>query len=317
MNVTSQKLDLVSQMGREKTICSICIATYRRESLLSTLLESLFSQDLSDEFFLEIIVVDNDFRQSAEPVVAKYQPSKNAFVKYFVQTEKNISLTRNMAVKNATGEFVLFIDDDEYACPQWVRVLLSTLVELNVDGVFGAKSPIFNETTPKWMMSSELFYGSLAKTGSPGPKYTSNCIIKSSILSKVEGPFDPKYGITGGEDTHLFDRLEALGARFVFCREAMVYEFLPTNRTTVSYLFFKGLRGGNSHTRRLIEFSGSWHLFVRLFMASKGLFYGGVSLLVMVLMFPSKLYRVLWLKRLASNVGRVLAAFGLAYQGYK
>lgn len=222
-----------------------------------------------------------------------------------------------MAVNNASGEYLLFIDDDEYASPQWVTLLLRTMLEHEVDGVFGAKTPVFNEMTPEWMMSHELFYGSKTKTGEVGPKYTSNCILKASLVDDIEGPFDPSYGVTGGEDTHLFDRLEARGARFIFCQEAIVYEFLPPNRTTIPYLFFKGLRGGNSHTRRLIEFSGPWHLAIRLFMVSKGFIFGSISFLVMLLIFPSKLYRVLWLKRLGSNIGRVLAAFDHNYQGYR
>jgi hypothetical protein len=33
---------------------------------------------------------------------------------------------------------------------------------------------------------------------------SSNCIIKADLIKSEPGPFDPAYGITGGEDKHLF-----------------------------------------------------------------------------------------------------------------
>ena len=40
---------------------------------------------------------------------------------------------------------------------------------------------------------------------------SSNCIIKADLIKSEPGPFDPVYGITGGEDTHLFTRLQRKG----------------------------------------------------------------------------------------------------------
>ena len=92
---------------------------------------------------IEIIIVDNDPEGSAKDIVNDIKESFKVPILYFDQSIKNISLTRNVAVKNANGDFLLFIDDDEYADSEWVINLYSTLKEYNADGVFGLVIPEF------------------------------------------------------------------------------------------------------------------------------------------------------------------------------
>lgn len=300
-----------------QVLCSVCVATYRRPELLEKLLVSLERQDLDDDVMVEVIVVDNDAEGSGEPVVRKFRNTSSVRFYYLTQPVKNISLTRNVAVANAVGQYLLFIDDDEVASHRWVCTLLATLRAFGADGVIGPVIPEFNDLTPRWMRCRDLFYAPILPTGAAPPKYTSNCLVTATLLKGPEGPFDPCYGITGGEDTHLFDSLEQRGARFVYCREAYVSEYLPPSRTRLLYLFMRGLRAGNSHTRRTIEFSGSRHLATRLFMLSKALIFGTVSLVLMVILYPFKLYRIRWLIKVGSNIGRFMASFGWAYKGYR
>jgi succinoglycan biosynthesis protein ExoM len=299
-------------------LCSVCIATYRRPLLLEKLLRSLENQVLPEGIKLEVIVVDNDVEKSAEIVFQKFRNSAYFSFYHFNQPVKNISLARNLAVANASGDCILFVDDDEVASSRWVIHLLRTLEMYKADGVFGPVLPEFNQQTPDWMRRRELFYGPLQKTGEKAAfKWTGNCLIKASLLKEITEPFNPEYGTTGGEDTHLFDRLEQQGARFVFCQEACVSEFLPTSRTRLSSLFLLRMKFGNIHTRRMIEFAGTTHIRVRLFMMAKALILGAVSIILTVGHFPSSYRRNQWLMKLASNVGRFLAAFGWHYHSYR
>jgi succinoglycan biosynthesis protein ExoM len=307
-----------SQEINGESICSVCIATYQRPELLKNLLVSLGRQSLPYNTEMEIIVVDNDDRKSAEPTFKEFQKEFSVPCHYFIQPEKNISLTRNMAVKNASGDYILFIDDDEVASPQWIYHLLKTLKEYEADGVFGPVMPEFNETTPEWMKESSLFYNPVIGTGIEAKhRWTSNCMVSASLLKCMVEPFDVRYGITGGEDAHLFDRLECQGARFVYCKEAWVSEFLPPNRTHMSYLLIRAMKGGNTHTRRVIEFAGKKHMVIRVFMVIKALIYGTISLALMILHLPSALRRTKWLLKFASNIGRFSAACGWIYKAYR
>ena len=109
--------------------CSCCINTYKRPKLLKKLLKSLAEQNLAEETKLEIIAVDNGPDQLGKNIVNEFQKRYNIPIYYFVQPEKNISLTRNLAVKNAKGDFVFFIDDDGYADKDWISNMLKCAFE--------------------------------------------------------------------------------------------------------------------------------------------------------------------------------------------
>ena len=299
-------------------LCSVCIATFQRPLLLSKLLVSLEMQVLPEGVVVEGIVVDNDPRKSAEPIVADVHGTERIRFSYFHQPVKNISLTRNMAVEKASGKYLLFIDDDEVAPPDWISRLMEAVQQFAADGVFGPVMPEFHPLTPQWMRRRELYYDPMETTGERAvDKWTNNCIVRAAIMKRMEQPFDPEYGLSGGEDAHLFERLERQGARFAYCREGWVSEYLPPQRTSLKYLFSRGLKGGHGHTRRKIDFAGRKHLSLRFFMVVKALTYGAASLVFLVIFLPNDFRRTYWLKKFAANLGRFLAAFGWKYQPYK
>lgn len=299
-------------------LCSVCIATFRRPLLLSKLLASLEGQALPEGVAVEVIVVDNDAGKSAEPVVAGVHGTERIRFSCFHQPVKNISLTRNTAVEKASGEYLLFIDDDEVAPPEWISRMMGAVERFAADGVFGPVMPEFHPLTPPWMRRRELYYDPMQSTGERAVDlWTNNCIVRAAILKRMELPFDPDYGLSGGEDAHLFERLERQGARFAYCREGWVSEYLPPERTSLKYLFSRGLKGGHGHTRRKLDFAGRKHLPLRLFMVAKALTYGAASLVFLVFSLPNDFRRTYWMKKFAANLGRFLAAFGWKYQPYK
>ena len=124
--------------------CSICIATYRRPKLLKKLLISLSNQQVPGNWEKEIVIVDNDAYETARPVFKQFA-NNSQNIKYFVQPVKNISLTRNEAVKNAGGDYLVFIDDDEHADPNWLKNLIETIENYKADVVIGR---IFSNIRP-------------------------------------------------------------------------------------------------------------------------------------------------------------------------
>jgi len=235
-------------------MCSVCVATYKRSHLLRKLLDSILSQNLPYNIELQVIVVDNDVEKSAEHVIKEYENRENISFVYFVQPEKNISLTRNVAVKNSKGDYLLFIDDDEEAEKNWVSNHIRALTQYNADAVFGPVFPLFHNRTPEWIREGDFFTRPNPPTGTRVVfARTGNCIIKTELIKSEPGPFDPSYGITGGEDSHLFARLKNKGANFISCKEAIVSEFIPPERTTVKWLLKRSFQTGNISTRRMIE----------------------------------------------------------------
>lgn len=297
--------------------CSICVATYRRPALLGRLLESLLRQELPDGVDIEIIVVDNDPDRTADPIVSRLRSRYGDRLCYLHEPRKNISLARNLAVRHASGEYIAFLDDDQLASRQWLGNLCKTIETFGGDGVFGPVRAEFDLDAPGWTRRTDFYFTPVLATGQQATfTRTGNCLLRAQVLKTLVEPFDPAYGLTGGEDSHLFDRLERMGARFIYCREAWVSEYVPPSRTRLSYLFLLGLKGGNTHTRRTIA-AAQYRILIRAFMVGKALLFGATSLALMVMLLPSPALRARWLMKLGSNLGRLMAAFGWHYQAYR
>jgi len=298
-------------------ICSVCIATYKRKQLLRRLLDSILTQNLPENIELQVIVVDNDEVKSAKEVVQSYNDVDNIKFEYHVQPEKNISLTRNVAVNNAVGEYLFFIDDDERADADWIKNHLESLNEYSADGCFGIVLPKFHNDTPEWIKSGNYFARDCPPTGDDAIYMgTGNSIIKTKIINQVSGPFDPDYGITGGEDTHLFAILRRNGAKLISTRKAIVTELFSSDRTNIRWLFKKSFQTGNTATRRMIENSNS-KLLKKIDLLSRAVTFEILSIIFFIMHLYSIKMRIKWLMKIASNAGHIAAILGINYKGYK
>jgi succinoglycan biosynthesis protein ExoM len=144
---------------------SVCICTYRRPELLKRLLQKLEEQETDELFTFSIVVADNDAASSAEAIVAEFLATATIAVKYCVQPQQNISLTRNQAIENGTGDYIAFIDDDEFPIKRWLVTLFRALNEYKVDGVLGPVKRWFDETPPKWVIDGNFYERATYATG--------------------------------------------------------------------------------------------------------------------------------------------------------
>ena len=106
---------------------SVCICTFKRPEMLAKALEGVISQVTVSEFSYEVVVVDNDSRRSAEDTVRRFQSTNELKIIYDCEPEQNIALARNRAIQNATGNFIAFMDDDEFPITTWLGYTKHTL----------------------------------------------------------------------------------------------------------------------------------------------------------------------------------------------
>jgi len=191
--------------------------------------------------------VDNDVNETAKSVVETYKQKSSFNIQYFVEPEQNISLARNKAVKNAKGNFIALIDDDEYPGPTWLLNFYKVLEEVKADGVLGPVVPHYPAGIPKWIIKSKIWEMNFRKTGTilnwPETR-TSNVFLNGSIFHGQVQPFDPQFGLTGGEDQDFFKRMMKRGHQFVWCDEAIVYETVPQERWKKKFYIKKYLQMG-------------------------------------------------------------------------
>ena len=291
-------------------LISVCIATYKRENLLENLLLSLVKQELPPNVKLEIVVTDNSPEGSARRILNKFTNYDNICYKYLIEPVKNISLARNKCVENASGEYICFIDDDETASESWIKNLYDALIKYNADAVFGYVETIFDKRIPSHFQLREFYFSPVGRTGTKALFYfTTNAIVKTKLIKSEKIPFDKTYGLTGGEDAHLFERLSKNGTIMINCREAISYEFIPPNRGTKRYLYIRSLRGGQSYARRKIEQHNN--ILVRMWILIKSLIMFFLSCLGYLLYTLSKSNKIKMIQIMGSSLGKIRAVFNM------
>jgi succinoglycan biosynthesis protein ExoM len=228
---------------------SVCIATCRRPESLARLLASLARLKLAARPTLEILVVDNDPQRSAAATARSLGEFPHR-VRWLEEPRRNIAYARNRAVDAAEGRWLAFIDDDEVADEHWLAAYWQRAAEEECDGWFGPVLARLEESSRGWLDPAAFYacprHSSKAVLGRESLR-TGNGFVRRALFEGRR--FDPAFGRTGGEDSELFGRMLQAGARFCWCDEAIVTEFVPAARHRLGWLGRRAFRGGCVHTR--------------------------------------------------------------------
>jgi glycosyltransferase involved in cell wall biosynthesis len=216
---------------------------------LKRLLDTLQSQYTNGLFAYSVAIVDNDSHQSAENAVRSFRETSELEVRYYVEPEQNIALARNMAARNAKGNLIAFIDDDELPPPDWLLRLFTSYTALEIDGVLGPVLPVYEGVPPVWVLKGRFYERPSHKTGTIldwEHTRTGNVLLKRSIFDNPDSRFRPEFG-RGGEDRDFFRRVMQKGWRFAWCSEAPVFEAVSPERYKRSIMLKRALvRGANA-----------------------------------------------------------------------
>ena len=238
-------------MSNESQHISVCICTFKRPALLKRTLESVVAQRTDGQFTFSVVVSDNDKAGSGRATAEEVASRALVLLKYSVEPRQGIAMARNNAVRNATGDYIAFIDDDEFAPEDWLLQLYSAIKQFNCDGVLGPVDPHFDDDAPRWVIEGGFYKRPIVATGTVlGFKMcrTGNVLLKRELFSGEE-PFNPE--CLSGEDQDFFKRMIAIGKTFVWRHEAPAYEVVPPTRWKRSFLvrraMFRGIFAQRNH----------------------------------------------------------------------
>ena len=224
----------------------VCVCTYKRPELLKRLLRELAGQETRGLFTYSVVVVDNDRLRSAEAVILEFAATSTVPVTYDVEPAQSICLARNRGIAHAAGEFIAFIDDDEFPEKQWLLKLYQAADRDDVAGVLGPVKSHFDAKPPDWVIGCKFFDRPGHPTGFVihwAEGRTGNVLLKRRILPPGELPFDPKFH--RGGDTDFFRRMAEKGHVFIWCDEAIVFEVVPPARWTRAFMLKRALLRGS------------------------------------------------------------------------
>lgn len=121
---------------------SVIMLTYNREKLVSRAIESILRQSLRD---FEFIIVDNGSSDRSGEIADAYA-QKDARIRVLHRERGNIGAGRNAGLDAARGDYIAFIDDDDWAEPDFLEFLHALAVEHDADvAICGAADKAFDE----------------------------------------------------------------------------------------------------------------------------------------------------------------------------
>jgi succinoglycan biosynthesis protein ExoM len=231
---------------------SVCITTFRRAHVAETI-ASVQRQVGVDPETIEIVVCDDAPEGGAAAQLAP-MAAADARIRLIASGAGNVAAARNACLSAGRGRFILFLDDDEIAHPDWVAQLLRTQSAHQADVVKGAVHGVYPPETPPWIRRADPYSRDYGPTGAPLRRAASgNVLIRRDLVEAHQVRFDPAFGRSGGEDTDFFDRLKRASPKMVACREAIVDEITPPERATPAYLARRYRRYGQTDGRKAMR----------------------------------------------------------------
>ena len=109
------------------TKVSIIVPVYNGEKYISKCIDSLLNQTLKD---IEVIVVNDGSTDDTEKVVKSYTDER---IKYYYQENGRQGKARNNGIRRATGEFLAFVDDDDYVESDMYEKMYNEAIKTNSD----------------------------------------------------------------------------------------------------------------------------------------------------------------------------------------
>ena len=226
-------------LPEEKPLVTVCIAHFNRPHFLKQSLASLEAQDYPN---FEVIVVD-DGSTSPEAIqyLADIEPGlKQRNWRIIRQENRYLSAARNTGARHARGEYLMFMDDDNFAKPEeistFVKVARHTgadIVTASMDYFEGTEQPRSNgKPVTRWVPlgpdAASGFYRNVFGDA--------NCLVRRSTFEKLGG-FTEIHGVTH-EDWEFLANAVLKGCHLEVIPEALFhYRFVPDSmiRSTSKY----------------------------------------------------------------------------------
>jgi glycosyltransferase involved in cell wall biosynthesis len=261
-------------MSRSSLFVTVAICTYNRCESLAETLGTLVGQQRTEAADWQVLIVDNNSSDGTLRVISGF--AGRIGVRVVRETRQGLSHARNRALREAHGEWVLFIDDDVKLDPGWLVAWIGALRDAP-DAVYagGRILPDWGGAPPRWfrgeklaLIDGALVWFDLGEVVRPlcdddPPPFGGNMALRRQWALGLGG-FRPDLGMKGrelgrGEETDVFLRARRKGAGGLYAGTALCRHRYEPARFTPRALFRYGVASGLAH-RAIVDAkaSGSW-----------------------------------------------------------
>lgn len=195
-------------------LVSVIIPVYNGELYLKQAIDSIIAQTYQT---IEIIVVDDGSIDNSKKIVSSYPR-----IRYFFQENQGVAVARNRGIKEAKGEYIAFLDQDDLWTSNKLSLQLEYLLNNSqVDYVLGHQK-LFLESgleKPSWLNESYLHKET--------PAYLLAALLcKKNLFDKV-GIFNSEFKY--GNDSDWFLRAIDHGLTFKILPELILLKRIHQN----------------------------------------------------------------------------------------
>lgn len=227
---------------------TVAICTWNRANVLEQTLAKLEGVRVPENVNWELLVVNNCCTDHTDDVLERYVRSLP--LKRLYEPQPGLSNARNCAVDNASGDWIIWTDDDVLVSTDWLAAYTAAFAGFPEDSFFGGPvEPWFEGPPPKWLADSIWTVGdayALRRFGDqPVPlhhrllPFGANYAIRTSAQKQYR--YDARLGhignsFGGGDETTMMHHLLDSGHSGHTVPEASVRHFIPKGRQTVRHL---------------------------------------------------------------------------------
>jgi glycosyltransferase involved in cell wall biosynthesis len=239
---------------------SVIIPTFDRAKVLGLTLEAFLRLDTKDITW-ELLVVDNNSTDGTADVVRS--AVGRLPIRCLIEPEQGKNRALNQALKVATGDILVFADDDITPESNWLQEIRAACGRWPNHDVFGGQIlPLFPANAPQYLQYSDYSAYVYARHAPNQPEGTyvgdetpggPNCWLRRRLI--LEGwRYDVGIGPKGcgrisGSELELFTRLKAAGHQPVYVPAARVEHRIQRYQTTVAYLLKRSFASGRGIIR--------------------------------------------------------------------
>lgn len=106
-------------------IISVIVPVYNTAKYIRSCVESILAQTIND---FELILVDDGSVDGSEKICDEYS-NKYSNVFSLHQNNQGVSSARNLGIENASGDYIVFVDSDDWVEPDYLEILLGNMTQ--------------------------------------------------------------------------------------------------------------------------------------------------------------------------------------------
>lgn len=194
---------------------SVIVPVYNTEIYLEKCLLSLVSQTLED---IEIIVINDGTPDNSQKIIDNYK-NKYPNIKSYIKKNGGLSDTRNYGINIANGEYISFIDSDDYIKNNMLEKMYNYANRNDLDIVVCDTVKVYPENNTQIMLKSNLKYSEdVIKNYLIAPPMACIRLFKKEILKKINFKKDIYY-----EDLELCPKVVNYTKKIGFVEEPLYF----------------------------------------------------------------------------------------------